>query len=57
MKTQVGVMGSAGGRIPKRVQEKARALGSEIAKHDCVLVTGACPGLPYDAVCGCKEAG
>jgi uncharacterized protein (TIGR00725 family) len=57
VKIQVGVMGSAGGRIPKRVREKARALGAEIAKHDCVLVTGACPGLPYDAVCGCKEAG
>ena len=49
-------MGSAGGRLPKRVREKAYQLGREIAKHDCVLVTGACPGLPYDAVKGCKAA-
>jgi len=41
----------------KDVRERAREIGRAIAEHDCVLVTGACPGLPYEAVCGCKEAG
>ena len=57
MKIQVGVMGSAGGRIAKAARRKAYLLGEAIAEHDCVLVTGACPGLPYDAVQGCKQAG
>ncbi len=57
MKVQVGVMGSAGGRMRKDIRERAYQLGRAIAERDCVLVTGACPGLPYDAVRGCKEAG
>ena len=57
MKIQVGVMGSAGGRIPKRARQKAYELGCEIAGHAYVLVTGACPGLPYEAVRGCHQSG
>jgi uncharacterized protein (TIGR00725 family) len=57
LKTQVGVMGSAGGRIPKEIRAKAYDLGCAIAKHDCVLVTGACPGIPYEAVKGCRKSG
>jgi uncharacterized protein (TIGR00725 family) len=41
----------------KEVRERSRELGRAIAEHDCVLVTGACPGLPYEAACGCKSAG
>jgi uncharacterized protein (TIGR00725 family) len=54
---QVGVMGSAGGRISAIARSKARQLGSEIAASGGVLVSGACPGLPYEAVIGCKDAG
>jgi uncharacterized protein (TIGR00725 family) len=57
LKIQVGVMGSAGGRIGKKARQKAYQLGREIAKCDCVLLTGACPGLPYEAVKGCKAEG
>lgn len=57
MKVQVGVMGSAGGRYRKEVRRRAYQLGCEIAEHDCVMVTGACPGYPYDAVSGCKRSG
>jgi uncharacterized protein (TIGR00725 family) len=57
LKIQVGVMGSAGGRIAQKARQKAYQLGREIAKCDCVLLTGACPGLPYEAVRGCKAAG
>ncbi len=57
MKIQIGVMGSAGGRISKQARQKAYDFGREIAEHGCVLVTGACPGLPYEAARGCREAG
>ena len=56
-KIQVGVMGSAGGRITKRARQKAYDFGRAVAAHGCVLVTGACPGLPYEAVRGCQQAG
>lgn len=50
-------MGSAGGRIRKEVRQRAYEIGREIAEQGCVLVTGACPGIPYEAVRGCKDAG
>ncbi len=37
--------------------EKAYQLGAEIARHDCVILTGACPGLPHQAAVGAKEHG
>ena len=53
----VGVMGSAGGEILPAVTQKVRALGRSIARRDFVLITGACPGLPQDAVIGASEEG
>lgn len=53
----VGVMGSAGGLLPADVREKCYVLGQEIARRGCVLVTGACPGLPQEAVKGAKSVG
>lgn len=53
----VGVMGSAAGALPDAVRRQARRLGRAIAAHDCALVTGACPGLPHEAVQGAKELG
>ena len=43
--------------MKRGIRQRARELGQAIAEQDCVMVTGACPGLPYDAVCGCKDAG
>jgi hypothetical protein len=57
MKLTIGVMGSSGGKLPREVRKKAYELGRAIAEAGCVLLTGACPGLPYDAARGCKEAG
>lgn len=57
IKTKVGVMGSAGGELDPEVTQLARRLGEEIAKRECVLITGACPGLPHEAVLGAKAAG
>jgi len=53
----VGIMGSAGGRLPADVRRRVRRLGAAVAKKGCVLITGACPGLPHEAVKGAKEAG
>ena len=57
MKITVGVMGSSGGKISRVARRKAYALGREIARRGCILLTGACPGVPYDATRGCKDAG
>lgn len=50
-------MGSAGGDIAPESRAKARRLGQVIADRDCILLTGACPGLPHEAVLGAKEKG
>jgi uncharacterized protein (TIGR00725 family) len=51
----VGIMGSAGGALAQGTLRKAFELGRCIARRGCVLVTGACPGLPHEAVKGAKE--
>jgi uncharacterized protein (TIGR00725 family) len=59
MKYRIGVMGSAQGPT-LRVQEnikKSIMMGQEIARADCILVNGACPGLPDEAAYGAKNAG
>ena len=50
-------MGSAGGEMDAEICARARALGEQIAKNDCIIMTGACPGLPHEAVKGAKENG
>lgn len=58
MRIKIGVMGSAGGEMSPAAMEKAYLLGQCIARHDCIIFTGACPGLPHQAVLGAKsEAG
>lgn len=53
----IGVMGSAGGSLDPRVRKRAYDLGVAIAKAGCVLITGACPGLPYDTARGARASG
>jgi uncharacterized protein (TIGR00725 family) len=57
MRTKVGVMGSAGGDQPEDVKTRCRDLGRQIARHGCILITGACPGLPHEAALGSQEEG
>jgi hypothetical protein len=57
VKVKMGVMGSAGGELRDDVREKVRQLGKQIARRGCVVVTGGCPGLPFEATRGAKEAG
>jgi uncharacterized protein (TIGR00725 family) len=51
----IGVVGSAGGRIGAEARRKAHQLGEQIARAGCVLLTGACPGLPYEAAKGMRR--
>jgi len=57
MKLTIGVMGSSGGTLSKEVEHKAYLLGEAIAERDATLITGGCPGLPYEAVRGAKAKG
>lgn len=57
MEIQIGVMGSAGGEITDAALTLARRTGRRIAERGCVIVTGACPGLPHAAVLGAHDAG
>lgn len=50
-------MGSAGGPITADELALARRVGARIAQRGCVIVTGACPGIPHAAVLGAHEAG
>ncbi|MBI5365723.1 MAG: LOG family protein [Planctomycetes bacterium] len=59
MKIKIGVMGSASGptlQNPHAIR-MARALGRAIAERDCILINGACPGLPDHAAHGARRAG
>lgn len=53
---RIGVMGSAAPEADIHVASLCRRLGRAIAKQRCCLLTGACPGLPHEAVLGAKEA-
>jgi uncharacterized protein (TIGR00725 family) len=55
MKIKIGVMGSS--EIPKDkiLIERAREVGREIARHNCILINGATTGLPDESARGAKE--
>lgn len=57
MRLKIGVMGGATGSMQREVLARAHTLGRAIAEAQCVLVTGACPGLPLAAACGAHAAG
>lgn len=57
MKLTIGVMGSSGGTLSEDARRKAYRLGEAIAERDAILITGGCPGLPYEAVRGAKAKG
>lgn len=57
MKLKVGIMGDASQEAADRHGPKAFELGRFIALGDCITVTGACPGLPYEAAKGAHSEG
>jgi uncharacterized protein (TIGR00725 family) len=54
---RIGVMGSANEADSPAIASLCRAVGRAIAEKGCCLLTGACPGLPQEAVLGAKEVG
>jgi hypothetical protein len=52
---RIGVYGSAAG-VVEEVIPKAREIGRQIALNKHTLITGACTGLPYEAVKGARKA-
>lgn len=52
---RIGVMGSASEPVEPGVSGLCRRLGRAIAEHGCCLLTGACPGLPHEAVLGARD--
>jgi uncharacterized protein (TIGR00725 family) len=57
MKLTIGVMGASGGTLSEKIRAHAHRLGQAIAARDAILITGGCPGLPYEAVRGAKAKG
>ena len=53
----IGIMGAAGGYLDPALRVKCYELGKAVARAGCVLITGACPGLPYDSARGARDAG
>ncbi len=53
---RIGVMGSASEPADPPVAALCRRLGRAVAEHGACLLTGACQGLPHEAVLGAKEA-
>lgn len=57
-KFKICVSGAAEtGHCSSTAFENAMELGREIARHDCICVTGATTGVPYWAAKGAKEEG
>lgn len=60
MKLKIGVMGSGLEKgeqnLSKKSLQLAYAVGREVARHNCILVNGACQGIPYEASKGAKSA-
>jgi len=57
VKLTIGVMGSSGGNLADEIKLRVFRLGEVIAEQGAVLITGGCPGLPYEAVRGAKAKG
>lgn len=57
MRLTVGVMGSASYKQDPKVAEIVFSLGQAIAKRGFILITGACPGLPYECAKGARSLG
>ena len=56
MKLKIGVLGSGKPRLPEKVRKLSYQVGKTIAEHNCILVNGACRGVPYEASKGAKKA-
>ena len=57
LRLTVGMMGSASGKIAPTIKELVYTLGQDVAERGFILITGACPGLPYECARGARNKG
>ncbi len=57
MALKIGVMGGASGDMTAAALAAGELIGRAVAQAGCVLITGACPGLPLAAARGAKLGG
>lgn len=58
MKYKIALSGAAQiNHCCEDIKKISKEVGKEVAKHDCILITGATTGVPYFAALGCKEVG
>lgn len=58
MQYKIAVSGAAEiGRCCDNIVLLSKEIGREIARHHCVLISGATTGVPYFSAQGCKQAG
>ena len=57
MKLKIGVMGHAGSDLPEKEKKLAFELGKAVAEQNCILITGGCPGYPFEAAKGAASQG
>ncbi len=57
MKKAIGFIGSAAIKMKPKAVEMAREMGRLAAENGFVSYSGACLGLPHEAIKGAKEAG
>ncbi|MEN8261260.1 MAG: YHS domain-containing protein [Pseudomonadota bacterium] len=57
MRLAIGVMGSASDEVSADIAQKSFDLGRAIAERGFGLITGACPGLPYECARGVVRHG
>jgi uncharacterized protein (TIGR00725 family) len=56
MKLKIGIMGSGRKDLPKHIKELAFKVGKAVAEHNCILINGACYGMPHEAAQGARKA-
>lgn len=60
MKTRLKIAVSGAAQVThccQDIEKISKEVGKEIARQQCILVTGATTGVPYFAALGCKKAG
>jgi len=55
MKLKIGIMGSAADKIEPKYRRMAYQIGKAVAHHNCILINGACYGIPYEASRGARK--
>jgi uncharacterized protein (TIGR00725 family) len=56
MKLKIGIMGSGRRDLPSHIRNLAFKVGKAVAEHNCILINGACYGMPHEAAVGAKKA-